>query len=215
LYGPPGEAIATLVGAVATDLGVDHELVDSRASAVPLLMGPSVIQLEHLDDGATAPSGRPSLAADLFDEMGRLPPERRPFVLATSVAPWNLDPALFAVGRLDRLAFVPPPGWEARSSALQTGGARRGLDIGTRIPLLAAATVGWSGADLDELLDQLMGEVLGVDSEVGQPSLLLDVVSRIVPRTRSWIGRARDLVESGTANGLVDDLIAWLQRAPT
>ena len=80
-----------------------------------------MILLEGLDElagaGAEASSvGRRAALgiADLFDQVSRLSPAERPLTIATSVAPWHLDPRWFGIGRFDRLAFVPPPGWEAR-----------------------------------------------------------------------------------------------------
>jgi hypothetical protein len=214
LYGPPGDAAGALAAAMASELGAVQTVVDARVSRLPTVDGSGVIHLHHFDDLLSGPAGSGSLTTRLFDHVARIEAHRRPLVIATSAAPWHLDPGLFIAGRFDRLAFVPPPGWEARSVALETGGAGRGLDVSPRISLLAAATVGWSGADLEELLDQLLAEpTIGPASEIGQPSFLLDVVSRIRPRTRSWIGRAREMVGVGSMDGMIDDLIAWLQRA--
>jgi len=219
IYGPPGDAAAALRVAVADELAVEFVDLNMRSPS-PDIAGQRVILLEGLDElagaGAKASSvGRRAALgiAELFDQVSRLPPVERPLTIATSVAPWHLDPRWFGSGRLDRLAFVPPPGWEARTIALEAGARHRGLPTTGRISLLAAATVGWSGADLVDLLDELDAEAGGATSEVGPSSLLLDVVSRIVPRTRSWSGRAREMAERWTGDGMIDDLVAWLRRA--
>ena len=214
LYGPPGDATAAFATAIGRELGVDPLHIDVRTGVVSPVVEPSVIHLGSLDNLHRTAGGHGKVVADLFEQIAEIPAIRRPLVIATSAAPWHLDPAWFTQGRFDRLVFVPPPSWEARMVALDAGVTSRGLDIGRRISLLAAATVGWSGADLDELLEQLSLEPgQGPTSEVGRSSFLLDVVSRIAPRTRSWIGRAREMAGVRAEDGMVDDLVAWLRRA--
>jgi SpoVK/Ycf46/Vps4 family AAA+-type ATPase len=214
LYGPPGDASRALALALGRELRVDPVEIDPRTNDVGPPEGPSVIHLGSLDKMHRIAGGHTKVVGDLFEEIGGIPARRRPLVIATSAAPWHLDSDLFTAGGLDRLAFVPPPSWEARMAALTGGVTSRGLDVGQRISLLAAATVGWAGADLDELIEQLSLESgQSPTSEVGRSSFLLDVVSRIAPRTRSWIGRARELVVDRAEDGMVDDLVAWLRRA--
>jgi SpoVK/Ycf46/Vps4 family AAA+-type ATPase len=214
LYGPPGDAPDALGLAVGHELGVHPLAFDARTDVVPPIIGPAVIHLGSIDNLHRAAGGHGRAIGDLFGQIGRIPAIHRPLVIATSAAPWHLDPSHFTAGSLDRLVFVPPPSWEARTVALEAGAASRGLDVGQRITLLAAATVGWSGADLDELIEQLALESAEEPtSEIGRSSLLLDVVSRIVPRTRSWIGRAREMADARADDGMFDDLVAWLRRA--
>jgi hypothetical protein len=182
------------------------------------MTGPALVVLKGLDEldptDQRAPGHRSmERLADLFDQLSSTPPDRRPLTVATTGAPWHLDPALFGPGRLDRLVFVPPPSFEARCLALEAGATRRGLAVTGRVSLLAAATVGWSGADLADLLDELHSEDAVPGSQIGPSSMLLDVVSRIVPRTRSWSGRAREMADQWPADGMIDDLLGWLRRA--
>jgi SpoVK/Ycf46/Vps4 family AAA+-type ATPase len=214
LYGPPGDASGALAMAVGRELGVDPVEIDARTNDLTPPVEPSVIHLGSLDTLHRTAGGHGKAISDLFEQIVEVRAIHRPLLIATSAAPWHLDPTLFATGRLDRLVFVPPPSWEARVVALDMGVATRGLDIGQRVSLLAAATVGWSGADLDELLEQLSLEPGEAPmSEVGRSSFLLDVVSRIAPRTRSWIGRAREMAAARAEDGMIDDLVAWLRRA--
>jgi hypothetical protein len=214
LYGPPGDAADALGRALGPELGVADVTYDARVGGPLDRREPCVVRLEGLDDLHRVAGGPGRTVDRLFEEAEECSSAVRPLVVATSMAPWHLDPRLLTAGRFDRLVFVPPPSWEARSVALRSSLVERGVDVAQRITLLAAATVGWSGADLRELVYQLSAEASSAPTtEVGQSAQLLDVVSRIVPRTKSWIGRAREMAAVRADDGMMDDLVTWLRRA--
>ena len=73
------------------------------------------------------------------------------FVLAASNRPELIDPALLRPGRIDRKLFCPMPDKTTRAAilgAVTKRVASRGLDLAT----VAAATDGFSGADLQALV---------------------------------------------------------------
>jgi SpoVK/Ycf46/Vps4 family AAA+-type ATPase len=214
LYGPPGDAASALGVALGRELGVADVTYDARVGGPLAQREPCLVHVVGLDVLHRVAGGPGRTIDRLFEEVAECSSAARPLIVATSMAPWHLDPRLLTTGRFDRLVFVPPPSWEARSVALRSLLVERGVDVAQRISLLAAATVGWSGADLDELVDQLGAEASGAPTtEVGQSAQLLDVVSRIMPRTKSWIGRAREMADIRAGDGMMDDLVTWLRRA--
>src|SRR5690606_16115591 len=91
-------------------------------------------------------------------------------ILAASNVPWASDSAFRRPGRFDRVLIVPPPDKVARASILQIllGGRPVANDIDTAA--LAARTSGFSGADLENMVetaaDRAIGESLAKNTEV-------------------------------------------------
>ena len=74
-------------------------------------------------------------------------------ILAATNVPWAIDPAFRRPGRFDRVLFVPTAGWRARASILKIllAAGRSPATIDT--DALAQRTSGFSGADLENLVD--------------------------------------------------------------
>ena len=74
-------------------------------------------------------------------------------ILAATNVPWAIDPAFRRPGRFDRVLFVPPPDRAARASILQILLGGRPVAGEHRSGALAERTSGFSGADLENLVD--------------------------------------------------------------
>ena len=83
----------------------------------------------------------------------------RVVVLAATNTPWSVDKAFLRSGRFDRVVFVGVPTEEERGEILGVlcdkmvwGGRERGEGLKTIMKRVAAATEGYSGADLAGLV---------------------------------------------------------------
>jgi len=114
--------------------------------------------------------------------------------------PWDLSIAVGEPGRFELLVFVPPPDWDARRFRAWELLARAGFDSAS-VDQLVVATEGWSGSDIEALID----ECGGVDE-------VLDRAANWRPTTWNWLIEAR----AGTVDGALargtDDLRVYLDR---
>ncbi len=75
-------------------------------------------------------------------------------VIAATNRPEALDPAVTRAGRFDLLVEVPPPNLEARRRILELNAARTVSAPDVDLPLVARETIGCSGADLANLVNE-------------------------------------------------------------
>jgi cell division protease FtsH len=85
---------------------------------------------------------------DGFDQSGGI------VVLAATNRPDTLDPALRRPGRFDREVLVPLPSRAERRAILASHARGKHLEPGTDLGQVAAATPGFSGADLANLVNE-------------------------------------------------------------
>ena len=84
--------------------------------------------------------------------------------LAATNAPWHVDDAFRRPGRFDRVVFVPPPDRDARREILR-------IHLEGRLPeqidldRVSARTEGYSGADLQSLVDVAVEAKLAAGDE--------------------------------------------------
>ncbi|HEX5064045.1 MAG TPA: ATP-binding protein [Kofleriaceae bacterium] len=138
-------------------------------------------------------------------------------ILAASNVPWAIDSAFRRPGRFDRVLFVPPPDRAARSSILKIllNGRPVADDIDT--DLLATRTSGFSGADLENLVDtaadRAIADSLSKSGEVPiNHSHLLAALAEIKPTTSEWLTTARNYARYANEGGQYDDVLAFLAK---
>src|ERR1022692_386010 len=85
---------------------------------------------------------------DGFEDSGAV------VVLAATNRPDALDPALRRPGRFDREVIVPLPNRAERSAILAAHARGKNIEPGTDFGQVAAATPGFSGADLANLVNE-------------------------------------------------------------
>ena len=126
---------------------------------------PAIVFLDEIDalgaargaDGGEATYDRQ--LNQLLQEMDGLAGRRGVFVIGATNRPEKLDPALVRGGRLSRTIEIPLPDEQGRLAILRGATAAMPLD-GVDVASVAAATPGFSGADLTALCQQAALAVL-------------------------------------------------------
>ena len=175
LYGPPGTGKTLLARALAGEAGVPffalsgsdfvEKYVGVGAGRVRELFrkarkaGKCVIFIDEIDalgkrrDEAASDERDQTLNALLSEMSGFYSGEGIIVVAATNRAE-TLDPALLRPGRFDRQIEVGLPGRAERLSILKLHSAGKPLDESVCLEALAARTVGFSGAGLENLMNE-------------------------------------------------------------
>jgi cell division protease FtsH len=178
LVGPPGTGKTLLARAVAGEAAVPffsitgsdfmEMFVGVGASRVRDLFkearssAPSIIFIDELDSigrlrGAGLGGGhdeREQTLNQLLSEMDGFAPNESVIVLAATNRPDILDPALLRPGRFDRRVTVDLPTLESRREILEIHARNKPLSPEIDMAQLARSTPGFSGADLENLLNE-------------------------------------------------------------
>lgn len=138
-------------------------------------------------------------------------------ILAASNVPWAIDPAFRRPGRFDRVLFVPPPDKVARAGILQI--LLKGRPISTDIDhaSLAGRTSGFSGADLENLVDtaadHAIAASLAANTEVPiDMAHLTKALAEIKPTTIEWLTTARNYARYSNEGGQYDEVLDFLKK---
>jgi cell division protease FtsH len=75
-------------------------------------------------------------------------------VLAATNRPDVLDPAILRPGRFDRTVYVPMPDFKGRREILKVHSKDKKFDDSVDLEAIAKKTIGYSGADLENLLNE-------------------------------------------------------------
>jgi cell division protease FtsH len=178
MTGPPGTGKTLLARAVAGEAHVPFLSV-SGSSFVEMFVGlgaarvrdlfeqartraPAIVFIDEIDAlGARRDAGglpgsdeREQTLNQLLSEMDGFDPSDGVVVLAATNRPDALDPALRRPGRFDREVVVPLPNRAERSAILARHARGKTLQPGTDFDEVAAATPGFSGADLANLINE-------------------------------------------------------------
>lgn len=237
MYGPPGCGKTFIARAVAGELGAAfipvalsdvldmyvggsernvHELFETaRASA------PCVVFLDEVDalGGRRSQQGAATRGSvnQLLTEMDGVGSRNDGvFVLGATNAPWDVDVALRRPGRFDRMLLVMPPDETARQAVLRHH--LRALPVGdVDLARLAAATDGFSGADLAHLCSTAAERALMDSARTGTARLIVTEDLRAALRevrasTGPWLESARNVAQFANEGGAYDDLVRHLRR---
>jgi cell division protease FtsH len=178
LMGPPGTGKTLLARALAGEAGVPffsisgsqfiEMFVGVGASRVRSLFAqarrsaPCIVFIDELDAvGRTRGTGlgggndeREQTLNQILSEMDGFEPRLPIIVLAATNRPDVLDPALLRPGRFDRHVTLDLPSRTDRLALLQLHVRRVPLADGVDLESIAAATPGFSGADLKNLVNE-------------------------------------------------------------
>ncbi len=178
LVGPPGTGKTLLARAVAGEAGVPFFSI-SGSDFVEMFVGvgasrvrdlfiqgkknaPCLIFIDEIDAvgrqrGAGLGGGhdeREQTLNQLLVEMDGFESNEGVILIAATNRPDVLDPALLRPGRFDRQVVVPTPDLRGRKRILEVHTRRTPLGGNVDIEILAKGTPGFSGADLENLVNE-------------------------------------------------------------
>jgi cell division protease FtsH len=178
MAGPPGTGKTLLARAVAGEAhvpffsvsgsGFVEMFVGLGAARVRDLFeqartrGPAIVFIDEIDalgarrdqGGMAGSDEREQTLNQLLAEMDGFEDSGGVVVLAATNRPDALDPALRRPGRFDREVIVPLPDRAERSAILASHARGKNLSPDTDLDQVAAATPGFSGADLANLVNE-------------------------------------------------------------
>jgi transitional endoplasmic reticulum ATPase len=240
MYGPPGCGKTHLARATAGELGGPfiavglHEILDmwigqsernlhevferARRNAPCVLFFDEVDALGASRADMHASGGRHLINQFLSELDGVEGDNDSVLVLAATNAPWYVDSAFRRPGRFDRILFVPPPDQPARAAILRILCAGKPVEA-VDYDHLAARTDGYSGADLEAVVDRAVEAKLREALRRGASSVspltakeLTAAARAVAPSTREWFATARNWATHANAGGVYDDVLAWLAQ---
>ena len=178
LVGPPGTGKTLLARAVAGEAGVQF-LSISGSDFVELYVGvgagrvrdlfeqakkqsPAIVFIDEIDAvgrrrGAGLGGGhdeREQTLNQLLVEMDGFGQNEGVIVMAATNRKDILDPALLRPGRFDRQIYVGRPDWRGREAILKVHAKDKPLSEDVNLGTTARATAGFTGADLENLLNE-------------------------------------------------------------
>jgi cell division protease FtsH len=176
LTGAPGTGKTLLARAVAGEASVpffhasgsefEEMLVGAGASRVRDLFNkakkasPCIIFIDEIDAvakkrGTVLHSGAGEQTLNqILVEMDGLEERANVIVLAATNRPDVLDPAILRPGRFDRTVHVPMPDFKGRREILNVHSKGKKFTEDVNLDAIAKKTIGYSGADLENLLNE-------------------------------------------------------------
>lgn len=136
-------------------------------------------------------------------------------IMGATNAPWHLDPAFRRPGRFDRILFIHPPDEAARVAILKIKLKDKPVEE-IDYASIAKKTDGFSGADLNAMIDRAIEQKLESAFEDGVPKPittkdLLQVLKSQHPSTKEWFGSARNFALYSNETGLYNDILDYLK----
>ena len=178
LVGPPGTGKTLLARAVAGEAGVPFVSI-SGSDFVEMFVGvgaarvrdlfeqakknsPCIVFIDEIDAvgrqrGAGLGGGhdeREQTLNQLLVEMDGFGINEGIIILAATNRPDILDPALLRPGRFDRQVVVDIPDVKGREDILKVHARNKPIDEGVELSVLARRTPGFTGADLENLINE-------------------------------------------------------------
>ena len=170
LYGPPGTGKTLVARAVAGEIeaaffaikpseimsqwvGKAEENIAQlfrEAGSMPL----SVVFVDEIESltpkrRSTHSTVMKRVVPQLLAELDGFHQRKNPLLLIGATnEPWEIDSAILRPGRLDRLIYVPPPGWTARHRILELNLKKAPLAEEVSLGDIGDQTQGFSGADM-------------------------------------------------------------------
>jgi transitional endoplasmic reticulum ATPase len=239
LYGPPGcgktlLARATAGQCKATFLNVAiedvldmwigeserklHALFEKARAATPAVMFFDEIEALAGKRQYTREATSSKLVSQFLSEMdGFVKNNAGVLILAASNVPWAIDPAFRRPGRFDRVLFVPPPDRVARAAILEILLAGRPTAGSIDRGAIAGRTSGFSGADLENLVDTAADRAIAASLERNTEvpidhGHLIAALAEIKPTTVEWLTTARNYARYSNEGGQYDEVLEFLRR---
>lgn len=232
MMGPPGTGKTLLARAIAGEAGVPFFSI-SGSDFVEMFVGvgasrvrdlfeqgkkhaPCIIFIDEIDAvgrhrGAGLGGGhdeREQTLNQLLVEMDGFESNEGVIIIAATNRPDVLDPAILRPGRFDRRITVPRPDIRGREGILAVHTKKVPMGTDVELPILAAGTPGFVGADLENLVNEAAllaarqdkDAVTMVDFELAKDKVLMGserrsmVMSESERRTSAWHEAGHTLV---------------------
>ena len=160
-----------LVGAGASRV---RDLFNKARKAAPCIMFIDEIDAVAKKRGTVLHSGAGEQTLNqILVEMDGLEGRENVIILAATNRPDVLDPAILRPGRFDRTVVVPMPDYQGRRAILEVHAKNKKFEEGIELDLIAKKTIGYSGADLENLLNEAAIMAAKEDrKKIGQEDLL-------------------------------------------
>lgn len=237
MYGPPGCGKTFIAKAIAGDLGasfihvtladlLSRWLGESEKAVQSIFRharaaAPCVIFFDEFDalggkrtSGGGGSQSMRMIVTQLLEELdGVASLNDGVYFLAATNRPWDIDGALRRPGRIDKTVLVLPPDAPARAAIVQ-----RALDgkpaAEVDVVAVAAATEGFSGADLSHLTTTALQEAMTASMSKGElvpvtTESMLAAAAGITPSTTSWFDQVAPVLEYGVDDGTFEQLRAY------
>ncbi|MFT5429439.1 MAG: transitional endoplasmic reticulum ATPase, partial [Myxococcota bacterium] len=163
-------------------------------------------------------SASSKLVSQLLAEMDGLSRKNDGLLIigATNV-PWSVDAAFRRPGRFDRVLFVPPPDRQARAVILRILLDGRPFEGKVPYDQLAKATGGFSGADLENLVETAVDEAIQSSITAGEDrpitaAHLQQALGDVKATTTEWLTTARNYARYANESGQYDEVLDFLKR---
>ncbi|MCY2968159.1 MAG: ATP-dependent zinc metalloprotease FtsH [Planctomycetota bacterium] len=178
LMGPPGTGKTLLARATAGEAGVPFYSING-SEFIQMFVGvgasrvrdmfrtakessPCILFIDEIDAvgrirGAGVGGGhdeREQTLNQILSEMDGFTPSEAVIILAATNRPDVLDPALLRPGRFDRHVTIDRPTREGRVGILKVHTRKVPLDDTVNLEVIAGGTIGFSGADLRNLVNE-------------------------------------------------------------
>ncbi|OII78129.1 AAA family protein [Cryptosporidium andersoni] len=173
LYGPPGCGKTLLAKAIARESNANfisirgpellNKYVGESERAVRTVFerarssAPCIIFFDELDSLCATRSSEGNGASErvvnqLLTEMDGVGERKKVFIVAATNRPDIIDPAIMRPGRLDRIIYVSLPSEYGRKDILERITRKTPLANNVDLAAIATKTIGFSGADLNQLV---------------------------------------------------------------
>ncbi|MFT6144427.1 MAG: SpoVK/Ycf46/Vps4 family AAA+-type ATPase [Myxococcota bacterium] len=195
-----------------------HALFERARQAAPAVLFFDEIEALGAKRGGGRSESSMKLVSQFLAEMdGFSKKNEGVLILGATNVPWAVDSAFRRPGRFDRVLFVPPPDHVAREAifAIHVDG-RPGAET-LQLGKLAKATSGYSGADIEHVVETAADIAIEASLDSGEEvplsqAMLNEAVQDTRATTLEWLSTARNYARYANESGQYDDVLALIER---